>query len=135
MALPAFPHRSAERLIWAFTVSTVLIIGARKGIGLETVKRALKAGHSVRALSRSATAIRLQEPIAGNPDQFVLYWEETGGPIVIPPTRTGYGCKIVEGTMRRIGKHQIEYAPSGLKYRMEAPIEKVGWVIENKPAP
>ena len=70
-----------------------------------------------------------------HPDQFVLYWEETGGPIVIPPTRTGYGCKIVEGTMRRIGKHQIEYAPSGLKYRMEAPIEKVGWVIEDKPAP
>ena len=68
-----------------------------------------------------------------HPDQFVLYWEETGGPIVIPPTRTGYGCKIVEGTMRRIGKHQIEYAPSGLKYRIEAPIEKVGWVIEDKP--
>jgi PAS domain S-box-containing protein len=69
-----------------------------------------------------------------HPDQFVLYWEETGGPIVVPPTRTGYGRKIVEGTMRRIGKHQIEYAPSGLKYRMEAPIEKVGWVIEDKPA-
>ena len=41
---------------------TVLIIGASKGIGLETVKLALKAGHSVRALSRSATAIRLHDP-------------------------------------------------------------------------
>jgi putative NADH-flavin reductase len=40
----------------------VLIIGASKGIGLETVKRALKAGHSVRAVSRSATAIRLRDP-------------------------------------------------------------------------
>jgi NAD(P)-dependent dehydrogenase (short-subunit alcohol dehydrogenase family) len=35
---------------------TILIIGAGKGIGLETVKLALGAGHSVRALSRSATA-------------------------------------------------------------------------------
>ena len=41
---------------------TVLIIGASKGIGLETVRLALKAGHSVRALSRSATAIRLDDP-------------------------------------------------------------------------
>ena len=41
---------------------TVLIIGASKGIGLETVRLALKAGHSVRALSRSANAIRLDDP-------------------------------------------------------------------------
>ena len=43
-------------------MSTVLIIGASRGIGLETVKLALKAGHSVRAMARSATAIRLHEP-------------------------------------------------------------------------
>jgi two-component sensor histidine kinase len=66
---------------------------------------------------------------------FVLSWEETSGRTVVPPTRTGFGRKIVEDTMRRIGKYQIEYAPTGLKFRMEAPIEKVGWVIEDKPAP
>jgi two-component sensor histidine kinase len=33
---------------------------------------------------------------------------ETGGPAVVPPTRTGYGRKIIENTMRRIGRHQIE---------------------------
>jgi two-component sensor histidine kinase len=60
------------------------------------------------------------------PDLFVLSWEETGGPAVVPPTRTGYGRKIIENTIRRIGRHQIEYAPSGLKFRMEAPIEKIG---------
>jgi Putative NADH-flavin reductase len=43
-------------------MSTVLIIGASRGIGLETVKLALKAGHSVRALARSATSIRLHDP-------------------------------------------------------------------------
>ena len=43
-------------------MSTVLIIGASKGIGLETVKLALKARHLVRALSRSVTAIRLHDP-------------------------------------------------------------------------
>jgi nucleoside-diphosphate-sugar epimerase len=43
-------------------MSTVLIVGASRGIGFETVKLALKAGHSVRALARSATAIRSRDP-------------------------------------------------------------------------
>ena len=38
-------------------VATILIIGASRGIGLETVKAALRAGHSVRALARSARRI------------------------------------------------------------------------------
>ena len=38
-------------------MATVLIIGASRGIGLETVKAALQAGHSVRALARSARRI------------------------------------------------------------------------------
>jgi putative NADH-flavin reductase len=43
-------------------VATVLIIGASRGIGLETVKAALKAGHSVRALARSARRIPVDHP-------------------------------------------------------------------------
>lgn len=40
----------------------VLIIGASKGIGLETTRQALEAGQQVRALARSATAIGLTNP-------------------------------------------------------------------------
>jgi len=40
----------------------VLVIGASKGIGLETVHQALGAGHSVRALARSADSIGLADP-------------------------------------------------------------------------
>jgi len=43
-------------------MSTVLIVGASRGIGVETVRLALEAGHSVRALARSATSIRLHDP-------------------------------------------------------------------------
>jgi putative NADH-flavin reductase len=39
----------------------VLVIGASKGIGLETVKAALAAGHRVRAFARSASAMTLSE--------------------------------------------------------------------------
>lgn len=38
-------------------MAKLLIIGASKGIGLETVKRALEAGHEVRALARGAVVI------------------------------------------------------------------------------
>jgi putative NADH-flavin reductase len=40
----------------------VLIIGASKGIGLETSRQALEAGHDVRAFARSAASIDLSSP-------------------------------------------------------------------------
>lgn len=40
----------------------VLIIGASKGIGLETTRQALEAGHHVRALARSAPRMALSHP-------------------------------------------------------------------------
>lgn len=43
-------------------MSTVLVVGASSGIGLATVKRALDAGHEVRALARSAASIALEHP-------------------------------------------------------------------------
>ena len=43
------------------TMATVLIIGASRGIGLETVRAALHAGHNVRALARSAASIPIQD--------------------------------------------------------------------------
>jgi putative NADH-flavin reductase len=43
-------------------VATVLVIGASKGTGLETVKAALEAGHTVRAMARSVDRIRIRNP-------------------------------------------------------------------------
>lgn len=42
-------------------MAQVLIIGASKGIGLATVKRALACGHHVRALARSAKQIPVRD--------------------------------------------------------------------------
>ena len=43
-------------------MAQVLIIGASKGIGLETTRQALEAGHTVRAFARSAADIRISDP-------------------------------------------------------------------------
>ena len=42
-------------------MANVLIIGASRGIGLETARAALRAGHSVRALARSGAGIPIQD--------------------------------------------------------------------------
>lgn len=51
-------------------MAQVLIVGASRGIGLETVKRALAAGHTVRAFARTAGAIAIEdarlETVAGD---------------------------------------------------------------------
>ena len=51
-------------------MSKVLIIGASRGIGLETVRAALRAGHSVRALARSVASMPIQnaglDKVSGN---------------------------------------------------------------------
>ena len=43
-------------------MSSILVIGASRGIGLEAVKRALNEGHKVRALARSAGSIPVSHP-------------------------------------------------------------------------
>ncbi len=43
-------------------MNRLLIIGASRGIGLETVKAALAAGHEVRAFARSAASIPIDHP-------------------------------------------------------------------------
>jgi putative NADH-flavin reductase len=51
-------------------MAKVLIIGASRGIGLETVRAALRAGHRVRALARSAASMPIQDanldPVSGD---------------------------------------------------------------------
>jgi putative NADH-flavin reductase len=43
-------------------MTRVLVIGASRGIGLETVKQALAAGHEVRAFARHASGIASSDP-------------------------------------------------------------------------
>ena len=40
----------------------VVIFGASKGIGLETTRQALDAGHNVRAFARSAASVDISDP-------------------------------------------------------------------------
>ena len=75
-------------------------------------------------------SIRWRVDRSVRPATFFFSWEESGGPTIAPPQRTGYGRKIIQDTARRLGKHRIDYAPEGLKYAVEGMLDKVGWVTE-----
>ena len=46
-----------------------------------------------------------------------LFWEESGGPVVSPPTRKGFGTKLISQTFRAEdgGRAEAMYRPSGVQ--------------------
>jgi len=53
-----------------------------------------------------------------------LRWTERGGPPVRPPTRRGFGSRLIERSLaaENGGSATIEYPPEGVVCIMEAPI-------------
>lgn len=73
-------------------------------------------------------------------EQLDLAWEERGGPPVTPPTRRGFGSRLIERQlpMEFDGNAAITYAPNGVVCRLEIPLTQLGWVgqetLEGHPA-
>ena len=53
-----------------------------------------------------------------------LRWAERGGPTVEPPTRRGFGSRLLEhGLMRELGgSSRVHYAPEGVVCEIAAPL-------------
>jgi two-component sensor histidine kinase len=60
----------------------------------------------------------------GSVPQLQLIWQESGGPPVAEPTRTGFGTTLIQRglTGQLGGRAEIEFAPSGLRCTLECPI-------------
>jgi PAS domain S-box-containing protein len=58
------------------------------------------------------------------PSLLLLRWKESGGPAVEPPTRKGFGSRLIERSLAQDldGEVRIEYAPTGLVCSVEAPL-------------
>ena len=59
--------------------------------------------------------------------EFTFHWQERNGPAVTPPARKGFGLTVLEQVMAEYaGKPpQIEFASSGLTYRVGGPLEAI----------
>ena len=57
-------------------------------------------------------------------DRMRLHWQESGGPPVAPPSRKGFGSRLIEHDLAREldGEVHLDYAPGGLACRIVMPI-------------
>jgi PAS domain S-box-containing protein len=67
------------------------------------------------------------EATGGGEHRFTMEWSESGGPIVVPPTRRGFGwsvlCELVK--MSLVADVSLEYAPAGAVWRLRCPADRV----------
>jgi PAS domain S-box-containing protein len=58
-----------------------------------------------------------------------MIWQERGGPGVTPPTRRGFGSRLIERQlpMEFDGQATITYEPEGVVCRLHIPLTALGW--------
>ncbi|WP_407519558.1 HWE histidine kinase domain-containing protein [Methylobacterium oryzisoli] len=61
------------------------------------------------------------------PERLRLRWEELGGPAVTPPTRTGFGSRMIERALASeiAGTAAIAYRRQGIVFTAEAPLAEL----------
>jgi PAS domain S-box-containing protein len=77
------------------------------------------------ALSNESGQIGIVWSVApGNPATLHLRWKEKGGPPVEPPTRRGFGSRLIEQSLARDldGKVHVEFAAAGVVCTIDAPL-------------
>jgi two-component sensor histidine kinase len=62
-------------------------------------------------------------PRPGNEPWFSLRWIESGGPVIQPPMRRGFGMNAIESMPSQAieGKARLDFAPEGLRCPIDAP--------------
>lgn len=59
------------------------------------------------------------------PQTLAFSWRESGGPEVQPPTRKGFGSKLVLSSLQGYGTVSLDYHSSGLVMELRAPLPKL----------
>ena len=87
----------------------------------ELATNAVKYG----AFSNEAGSILIDWAIETTPDgnRLIIRWQEKGGPPVAPPTRKGFGSRVIErGLAHELeGKAQLDYRPEGVVCTIDIP--------------
>ena len=76
------------------------------------------------ALSNLAGTVRLDWSLKSADDCLRFSWAEAGGPAVAPPTRKGFGSKLIERALKtERGSAEMRFEPSGLVCVMDVPLD------------
>ncbi|MDB6454489.1 GAF domain-containing protein [Falsirhodobacter sp. 20TX0035] len=104
-------------------------LGARSTLSLsmllhELATNAVKYG----CLSADAGTLLLAweiEDVAEGERDLVLVWQEAGGPEVRPPTRKGFGSRLIQMGLTGTGGVELSYEPSGFIATIRAPLSEL----------
>lgn len=99
-------------------------VSSQQAVGLslavyELATNALKYG----ALSNEAGRVEISWD-ADQDGRFSFAWQETGGPIVLPPTRSGFGSKLTDRIVASYfeGEGKTTYNPGGVRFELTGTI-------------
>jgi PAS domain S-box-containing protein len=102
---------------------------AAQAIGMATHELATNAGkYGALSVDRGHVDIAWRvEPADAGGQRFTMEWSESGGPIVVPATRRGFGWSVLcELTKMSLGADvTLEYAPTGVVWRLGCPVDRV----------
>lgn len=78
------------------------------------------------ALSTASGRVTIRWDLTGRDEErrFTFSWMEQGGPAVTPPTRTGFGSRMIERVVAQHvrGSAKIDYRPEGIVFSVDAPM-------------
>ncbi len=99
---------------------------AAQGIGMalhELATNACKYG----SLSNSEGRVFISWKACTGKPVFFMSWVEELGPVVVPPTHTGFGQKVIQRMVETAldGTIDIGYPPGGFFWKLQAPAEEV----------
>jgi two-component sensor histidine kinase len=121
------PHRTGEG---RFSISgPPLILGSKQAVALamalhELGTNAIKYG----ALSNAGGRVDISwQSSVGSSPMFQLRWREKNGPIVVEPSRIGFGSRLIDRIIKGDfgGEVELNYKPSGLTCRVTAPMRNL----------
>jgi two-component sensor histidine kinase len=75
------------------------------------------------ALSNPAGRIEIASGVDEKTQRFALSWIEQGGPAVQPPTRRGFGTRLIARLADQLTGHaELKYEPAGVRYELDVPL-------------
>lgn len=122
-------HNSGSRRI--HVSGPMLDLGAKAALAItmalhELCTNATKYG----ALSSEGGKVLVEWAVVGGAADamFRLMWREQGGPAVTPPTRKGFGSRLIAEAIGADlkGRTQLVFNPDGVFWSLEAPVQAVG---------
>ncbi|MEN2786893.1 sensor histidine kinase [Sphingomonas qilianensis] len=75
------------------------------------------------ALGVDDGCITITSALIADADQYSIEWRETGGPVVVPPTRQGFGTTFIKQMGQMTFRHDVimEYPAEGIVCRITLP--------------